>query len=127
VPGDLFVFYGGAGRFDEETYDRWHQALTTSGVKRYLGGTAKGFQITGAQRNHGRSFFLDNDVTFATVTDDPLVRGFVTAAKWFGIEIAAFDWKNLDAATASLGLDAPTAERAKSTLLRLRTAVECKL
>jgi hypothetical protein len=126
LPGGLFVFYGGPGRFDDETYDRWYQALGSSGVRRYLGATANGFQITGAQRHHGRSFFLDNNVCFATVTDDPLVRGFVTAAKWFGINIAAFSWQQLDDATASLGLDLGAAERAKTTLLRLRAAVDSR-
>lgn len=126
LPGGLFVVYGGAGRFGDETYERWYEALTTSGVRRYLVGAAKGFQVTGTQRNHGRSFFLDNGISCATVTDDPIVRGSVTAAQWFGIRIAAFDWTRLDEATASLGVELAAANRAQSTLLRLRAAVEWK-
>lgn len=126
LSGGLFVFYGGPGHFTEDIYQRWYRDLTQSGVKRYLGGTAKGFRITGQQRNHGRSFFLDNRVIFATVTDDPIVRGFATAARWFGVDVWAYTWANLSQATAHLGLDRVEAERAEATLLRLQAAVNCK-
>ena len=126
LPGGLFVFYGGKGEFTDDTYERWYGDLVRSGAKRYLGGTANGFAISGAQRKRGRDFFLQESVAFATVTDDPLVRGFVTAAAWFGINIAAYGWGHLGAATAHLQLDHNSAERAQATLLRLRAAVECR-
>lgn len=122
----LFVFYGGPGRFSDADYTRWHRSLTDHRITRYLGGTAKGFQLNGAQRSHGRRYFLDNQVPFVTVTDDPVVRGFVTTGAWFGLNIAAFSWMHLDSATERLGLRGQAAEHAQRTLLRLRTSVECR-
>lgn len=69
LPGGLFVFYGGSGCLGDQTYERWYEALTTSGVRRYLAGAGKGFLVTGAQRCRARGFFLDNGVIGATVTD----------------------------------------------------------
>lgn len=127
LPEGLFVFYGGPGTFAEGDYRRWYQDLTTRGIKKYLGGTAKGFTISGEQRRHGRDFFKDHRICFVTITDDPIVRGFVTTGSWFGLDIAAFGWSNLDAAMLRLGLDASAGERAQNTLLRLRAAVTCKM
>lgn len=127
LAGGLFVFYGGQGYFTDDVYQRWYRDLTQSGVKRYLGGTAKGFRLTGQQRTHGRSFFLDNRIPFATVTDDPIVQGFATAGRWFGVDVSAYTWANLGQATARLGLDRVEAERAQAALLRLQAAVNCKL
>lgn len=56
--------------------------------------------------------------------NDPVVRGFSTAAQWFAVRIATFDWQHLDDATASLEPDPDAAERAQGALLRLRAAVQ---
>jgi hypothetical protein len=127
LSGGLFVFYGSQGHFSDDVYQRWYRDVTESGALLYLRGTARGFRISGAQRNHGRSFFLNNRIPFVTITDDPIVRGFTTAARWFGVDVSVYTWVNLPQATARLGLDDVEGHRAQTALLRLRAAVDCRL
>lgn len=127
LSGGLCVFYGSGGDFDGPEFERWLSDLTTNKVRKYVGGTGAKFVLPSAVRDRGRGFFLDNKVPFATVTDDRIVRGFVTAGSWFGMNIAAFSWAHAPGAMKWLGLDGAQAEEAARTLDALRASVEAKL
>jgi hypothetical protein len=127
IRNTVFVFYGSGGDFSQEDYDRWIEDLTRSQYVKYIGGTGAKFLLNGSIRKGGREFFVKNKVPFATVTDDKIVRGFVTAASWFGMNIAAFAWSDSRGAMKWLGVDNAIAHEALAALQDLRISVEEKL
>jgi hypothetical protein len=78
-------------------------------------------------RVRGRPVFLERRIPFATVSDNYLVRGFVTTGAWFGLNIAAFSWADARRAMTWLELPPPAAEQALATLLELRLAANGRL
>lgn len=93
-------------------------------MKKYVGGTGPKFNLPGSVRTRGRGFFLANEVPFATVTDDRIVRRFVTAGSWFGMKIAAFSWANAMEAMTWLKLERSQASEARRVLDELKDSVE---
>lgn len=124
LSGGLCVFYGSGGDFHGEPFERWLTDLEANQVKLYVGGTGAKFNLPGSVRARGRGFFLANQVPFATVTDDRIVRGFVTAGSWFGMKIAAFSWANAMEAMTWLKLDRDRAGEARRVLDELKDSVE---
>ncbi|MET0387021.1 MAG: hypothetical protein ABW321_13730 [Polyangiales bacterium] len=127
VADEVFVFYGDGGEFRGEQVERWLQELPASGVRKYIGATGLSFQMTGDVRKRCNAVLKTQQIKFATITDSALVRGFTTAASWFGIDIAAFAWKDLEPATRWLKLENAVAQEALACVHRHRSAVSQKL
>ncbi len=119
IVGTTFVFYGDGGAFGDEDFKRWLHDLQTQSFDRYVGGTGPDFLLSSVQRNSPRAVFEERGIPFATITDSRLVRGFVTAGSWFGMNIAAFAWSALPKAWQWLDLDVNDAHDVERTLHRL--------
>lgn len=126
LDGGLCVFYGNGGEFTASMFERWYGDIC-GGVTKYVGGTGSDFSIPSAVRDRGRPVFLERRIPFATVTDNYLVRGFVTTGAWFGLRIAAFSWADAAGAMSWLDLSPSVAEKALATLFELRLSVNGKL
>lgn len=70
---------------------------------------------------------VDAIVEWTVVSESVFVRGFTTAASWFGIDIAAFAWDDLSDAMSWLKLDPQTALAAMSAVKTHKFAVDQKL
>ena len=127
VVGEVFVFYGAGGTFTGEAFESYFSDLEQSGCKKYIGATGQGFFLTSADRARGKPFFDENEIPFATITDDRVVRGYVTAASWFGMNVKAFSWAKRAESTRWLELDRHTARQCLDALLDLRFKVESSL
>lgn len=122
--GDIFVFYGAGGELGGERFAQWLAAVKDSGCTHYVGGTGADFYLDSQVRQDGRGIFKERGIPFATVTDDRLVRGFVTAGAWFGMKIAAFSWNRVNEVPAWLRLNDDDGRNVVETLLDLRAKVE---
>lgn len=71
------------------------------------------------QRASIQRWFERTNARGAVLTDSIFARGGVTALRWFGVPIAAFRRRELDAALRFVGLPADCSERAKSVLRAL--------
>ena len=128
VVNDLvFVFYGDGGEFRGESVERWLREVPASGVRKYIGATGLGFQLTGDTRKRCNDVLKAQQIKFVTITDSALVRGFATAASWFGINIAAFSWHDLNDAMSWLDLDDKTALDAMSAVKTNKFSVDQRL
>jgi len=127
VNRSVFVFYGDGGEFRGEPIERWLRDVPASGVKKYIGATGLGFQLTGDTRKRCNDVLKAQQIKFVTITDSALVRGFATAASWFGIHIAAFSWHDLSEAMSWLELDAKTALDAMSAVKTHKFSVDQRL
>jgi hypothetical protein len=127
VNGSVFVFYGDGGEFRGEPVDRWLRELEASGVRKYIGATGLSFELSGDTRKRCNALLKAQQIAFVTITDSALVRGFTTAASWFGVNIAAFAWANLNEAMTWLQLDPQTALAAMSAVKTNKYSVDQKL
>jgi hypothetical protein len=127
VVGPVFVFFGDGGEFAEDDFTRWLADLDKSGCTKYVGGTGASFALSSKTRNLGTQFFSARRIPFLTVTDSLLVRGFVTAAQWVGLDVAAHSWADLEGGLEWLKLDGKLATEVTAALLWLRGRVELRL
>ncbi len=121
------MFYGDGGEFRGDLFDRWETALEGGECQKYIGGTGATFSLSGDVRSRGRRVFLQRRIPFATVTDDRIVRGFVTTGSWFGMKIAAFSWAEVPQAAAWLELTDDQCREVCATLAELRLSVDGQL
>jgi hypothetical protein len=127
VNGSVFVFYGDGGEFRGELVDRWLREVKASGVRKYIGATGLTFELSGDTRKRCNSLLKAQQIGFVTITDSALVRGFTTAASWFGVNIAAFAWDDLNDAMSWLELDPQTALDAMSAVKTNKYSVDQKV
>jgi hypothetical protein len=127
VNDSVFVFYGDGGEFRGEQVDRWLRELPASGVRKYIGATGLGFQLSGDTRKRCNAVLKAQQIKFVTITDSALVRGFATAASWFGITIAVYPWHDLNEAMSWLELDPKTALDAMSAVKTNKFTVDQRL
>jgi hypothetical protein len=76
------------------------------------------------QRKQGAEVLKTRKIRVAVVTEEALVRGFVTAIGWLGVNTSAFSWGNLKAALAFLEIDGAAAERALEAIAKVRSDLD---
>jgi hypothetical protein len=127
VNDSVFVFYGDGGEFRGEALERWLRELPASGVRKFIGATGLDFQLSGDTRKRCNVVLKGQQIRFVAITDSALVRGFATAASWFGITIGAFPWHDLNDAMSWLELDPKTALDVMSAVKTNKFTVDQRL
>lgn len=92
-------------------------------ITRYLGATMGQVALSSVQRKTGADMLRKRGIRTAVVTDDAIVRGFVTAVGWMGLNTSAFSWADLKGAMKYLEVTGALEERAMSMIAKLRTEV----
>lgn len=113
------------GPFSNVEWDRLLGQMRKKPITRVIAGSLGVNDPNGIQRKEGAAFLMEHKIQAVVVTDDRLVRGFVTAASWVGANISAFGWSDLRGAVERARIvDAEKANEAVKTLLFLRRTLE---
>lgn len=92
---------------------------------RYLGAVLGRVEPTSVQRSELFAFLRERHIKAVGITDEQIVRGFMTAANWVGVDVRGFPWTDLRGALVYLGLTDPSAiARAEKEVLFLRRSVQ---
>jgi hypothetical protein len=127
VVGDLLITVSVAGSVDggvlnERDMKQLIGALKSGPVTKYLAGFIGSASSTATQRKEGAELIRSRNIPVAVVTDDRLVRGFVTAVSWIGANVSAFSWANTAGALKYLAIAADRADEVLATFSKLRAA-----
>ena len=125
--GEVLVSVTRPGIVDEDTFQVFLQDLRRDPIKKYLAASIGKPDATSLQRKQIADVLKEHNIRTATVTDDSLTRGLVTAISWLGANIKAFSWSEMKDALRYLVVEEPVAIRALDTVARLRTEFEVSL
>lgn len=121
---DLAVMCASRGDVPNERWLEYMEALRTCRVTRILASTVGPVNLTSLQRKQASEIADQLQITSAVVTDEQIVRGFMTALSWVGVKIKGFSWEDLDQAIQYLQVPSALVDRvvqtAKEQRLRLQ-------
>jgi hypothetical protein len=123
ILGDLAVSCTSRGDMPNERWNEYLKELRAYRVSKVLGTAVGSLSLTSAQRKQASEVMEELNITSAGVTDESIVRGFVTALSWVGVNIKAFSWAELRQAIAYLQVPPSVAERAFQAAHELRVRV----
>ena len=83
-----------SGMIPDDQWKGWLKDLQTRPVRKCIGATFGATEITSLMRKEATETTRRRDIKVAVVTDESLVRGIVTAARWIGAPINSFSWVN---------------------------------
>lgn len=128
VIGDLLLSVSTAGSEDggvlsDADMKEFLRNLRHAPITKYVAGMYGTFKSSSVQRKEGSELVKSRGIATAVVTDDRIVRGFVTAMSWLGAKVSAFSWAEREAALKHLGVEGSQAQLALSTFNMFRTAL----
>lgn len=124
ILGDLAISCTSRGDMPNERWSEYLDDLRAKRVTRVLGAAVGSLSLTSAQRKQASEIMEELHITSAGVTDESIVRGFVTALSWVGVNIKAFSWAELRQAISYLKVPSALAERAFQVAHELRVRVQ---
>ncbi len=123
VIGDLIVAASNGVILQDATWDAYVHDLQTKSYKKYLHIGVGGTEVTSVQRKQAFEAMTSQNARCAVLTSSGMVRGIVTAASWFGVQVKAFKIEEASAALDHLGVVGPQAEQAQAAIARLQLEV----
>lgn len=122
---DALVIIFAPGPVSKDEWARLMNELKKKPITRVISGALGAFEANSIQRQEGSAYVKEHHIKMVSITDDRLVRGFVTAASWVGADIRAFAWKDLDAAIKHAGfVGEEKVAQVANLVLQLRRATE---
>jgi hypothetical protein len=123
VLDDLLVTVSRAGSQDkgmlgEKDMANFLDKLRTAPITKYLACLHGSSNSSSVQRKEGADLIKGRSIRVAVITDDRLVRGFVTALSWLGATVSAFSWLDIAPALRHLGVQNPLADEALGAITR---------
>ncbi len=91
---DVLISLTTSGMIPDDQWKGWLRDLQTRPVRKCIGVTYGATEITSLMRKEATETTRRRDIKVAVVTDESLVRGIVTAARWIGAPINSFSWSN---------------------------------
>jgi hypothetical protein len=124
VSNDILVSFATGGILETKVSDELVHVLATKPIRKYLVTTGGPGEMTSVQRKQVADVFSKKKIGVAVVTDERIVRHFVTAISWLGVDIKAFAWKDLRDAVRHLGAVGAHEERLIQIVQDLKKACE---
>jgi hypothetical protein len=121
VLDDLLVSVSRAGSKDggmlsESDMAQFIEKLRHAPVKKLISCLHGSSNSSSVQRKEGADLIKSRNIEVAVITDDRLVRGFVTALSWLGAKVHAFSWADIGAALKHLDVQNQLADDALSAI-----------
>jgi hypothetical protein len=104
---DVIIGVGCEGEMPDDTWRSFIDDLSTKPVTKYLSVISGDLQVNSAQRKLGIDAVLKRKIKVVAVIDSSVVRGILTAASWFGLNIKAYPHAQLREAIQDLDVRAP--------------------
>jgi hypothetical protein len=120
ILGDLAVMCASRGDVPNDRWLEYMEALRTNRVSKILASTVGPVNLTSIQRKQASEIADQLQITSAVVTDEQIVRGFMTALSWVGVKIKGFSWDDLDQAIQYLQVPLAMVGRVEQTAKEMR-------
>ena len=104
---DTLVVCHAAGTIPSAVWSRFMAEVRKKPITRYIGVTMGFPDATSVQRKELFSYLTDNHVTVVVITDERIVQGVVTAARWVGVNAYAYSSRDTQAALERAGFTGP--------------------
>jgi hypothetical protein len=101
---DVIVGVGSEGAMPDDVWKSFVNDLSTKPIKKYLSVIVGAIEVNSTQRKMGIEAVDRRKIKTVAVTDSSIVRGILTAAGWFGVQIRAFPHTQLREAVQELGV-----------------------
>ncbi|MCX4240108.1 hypothetical protein [Paraliomyxa miuraensis] len=92
--GELMITFAVEGEMPESRLVSMLDRVRDASPKRVIAASLGRYKMTSVQRKQTREAYGELD-RIATITDDPITRGIITAFGWLGMNIKSFPWTNL--------------------------------
>lgn len=122
VSNDVLVSFATQGVLEAKASDEVVHVLSTKPIRKYLVTTGGPGEMTSVQRTQIADVLSKKKISVVVVTDETIVRHFVTALSWLGVDIKSFPWKDLRQAVQHLGMFGIHEERLVKVVRDLREA-----
>lgn len=114
------VGVGSQGVMNDALWKRFIDDLGTARVTKWLSVVSGTMEFTSIQRKMGIDTAKRRNIQICAVIDSGVVRGLITAAAWFGLNIKSFPPEQLAEAVHFLGVKAPMDNAVISAVKRLQ-------
>jgi hypothetical protein len=128
VTQDLLVSFFAAGPIPRDVWQDYCDTIASASVERVLATSIGLVEVDAVQRKQvNEALKLDPIVRVAVVTDEPLVRGLMTATGWLGrVDVRAFPWHRLSDAFRHLEPRGVDEKQALDLVDTIRRRVEAR-
>ena len=120
--GPIMISCATAGPIDDAEWRAFAKDLSTKNLRGYLSSVVGSVEVSSVQRKLVVDMLKEKNIPTVVITDAALVRGFITAANWFGAPVKGFSWSEVDKAIASFGQSKSLEERVREALKSLRVS-----
>lgn len=123
VVDDVIIAIGTDGKLPEEAWKAFVHEMDTKSITKYLQVVIGSIEVSSVQRKHGIDVVNKRGIKVSVVNDSPIVRGIVTAASWFGVDIKSFTLSELREAVRWLGVPLHRESAVVAAAEKLRASV----
>jgi hypothetical protein len=117
------ISLGTSGQIPNDLWQGFMSALKSPAINYYLAMTVGSNEPTSLQRKEAFEFTKSKGIRVAVITDEKLVRGVVTAASWFGVDVKGFSWVQLPEAIRHFGATPSFEERVLKAVSKLKNSI----
>ena len=123
IVDDVIIAVGTDGKLPEEAWKTFVNEMATKPIKKYLMVVIGSIIVSSIQRKIGIDVVNKRGIKVAVVNDSSIVRGIVTAASWFSVDIKSFSHSQLLDAVRDLGVPAYREDAVITAVEKLKVAV----
>ena len=128
VQGDLMVSFYMPGPISDETWQDYCDTIASDKVAKVLATSIGAVEVNSPQRKQvSDALKAAPQVAVAVVTDEPIVRGLMTAVSWLGrVDLKAFPWHKVAEAYRHLAPSGISEKEALDLVDAVRRRVEAR-
>lgn len=120
---DVAVSVGTNGKMPEEPWKTFVNELNTKPIKKFLCVIIGSIEVTSVQRKLCIDVVNKRRIKAAVVNDSSVVRGIITAASWFSVDVKSFSPDQLLEAVRDLGVPTNREDAIVQAAEKLKTSV----
>ncbi len=128
VKGDLMVSFYRAGPIPDDVWQDYCDTIASPPCRKVLATSIGAVEVSAPQRRQVSDALKRSGVSVAVVTDEPIVRGLMTAVSWLGrVDVKAFPWHKVADAFRHLHPSGITEKQVLDLVDEVRRRVEAGL
>lgn len=124
VVDDVIIAVGTEGAMPEEPWKNFvREVATKTAIRKYFAQIIGAIEVSSVQRKMIIDVVVPRKIKVVAVTDSSVVRGIITVAAWFGVDISSFHPAQVRDAVHELGLSRQQEIEVVSALDKLKESV----
>jgi hypothetical protein len=117
---NLLISFTSTGTVAAEDWERLIKETRAKSVSRWLALSVGATEMDSIKRKAGTDLIREKNIKVASITDDRLVRGLITAVGWLGAKVKAFSWAEVDAGIKYLDVPPERENLVRESVNKLR-------